>query len=130
MSKNIQLIKEAYSNFQKGNIPALLESLHDDINWIDPGYPDIPHNGKRKGKKEVMEFFTGMGNALTFDIFEPQLFIEGGNNVAVKGFFSGTANETGKRFESNWVMLWEIQNGKIISYENFFDTNNAVNSLK
>ncbi len=122
MSKNIQLVQEAYQNFGEGNIPGLLDLLTENVSWIDPGYPNLPYGGNRSGKKEVMEFFTGMGSQITFERFEPQFYLQDGNYVIAKGFFSGKSNEKGKPFESSWIMLWEIIDNKIKSYESFVDT--------
>ena len=68
--------------------------------------------GKRKGKDEVLNFLRWAKQFL-FTHFEPQQFMNDGNNVIVKGFFTGKSNSTGKAFESEWVMIWEVENEKV-----------------
>ena len=130
MESKIQTIQQVYGEFGKGNVPGVLNLLHDDVSWSDPGYPEIPYAAKRNGKDEVMNFFIEMSSTVTFSQFEPRLFLNDGNFVVVKGFFAGKGNATGKTFESDWVMIWEVVDGKVKSYEAFVDTNKMVTAIK
>lgn len=130
MNSKIQTVQQIYAEFGKGNPQGVLDLLTDDVTWTDPGYPEIPYAGKRKGKNEVMDFFTEMGKTVSFSNFEPQQFLNDGNVVVVKGFFSGKGNDTGKSFESEWVMLWEVENGKVRNYHAFVDTFKMATALK
>src|SRR5947207_3439958 len=109
MNSKIQTVQQIYAEFGSGNPEGVLTLLTDDVTWTDPGYPEIPYAGKRKGKKEVMDFFTEMGKTVSFANFQPQQFLNDGNMVVVRGFFTGKANSTGKSFESEWVMIWEVE---------------------
>jgi ketosteroid isomerase-like protein len=129
METNIQTIQKGYAEFGSGNIEAVVDLMHDDITWTDPGYPAIPHSGIRKGKNEAGKFFGEMAGNISFTRFEPQQFLQDGNYVTVKGFFAGKANATGKTFESDWIMLWELADGKIKSYQSFFDTHQMAAAL-
>ncbi len=126
----VQVVQQLYAEFGKGNVQGVLNLLHDDVTWIDPGAPDIPYAGKRKGKQEVQQFFMGMGGALEFTRFEPQQFFTDGNFVLVKGYFAGKSRSTGKSAESDWMMMWEVVNGKVKSYQAFLDTHNLVSAFK
>ena len=127
---HVEVVQQCYAEFGKGNVQGLLNLLHDDVTWIDPGAPDIPYAGERKGKQEVQQFFMGMGSAVEFTRFEPQLFLNDGNFVVVKGYFSGKSRSTGKAAESDWVMIWEVVNDKVKSYQAFIDTHNVASALK
>ena len=129
MESKIQIVQQVYGEFGKGNVPGVLNLLHDDVSWSDPGYPEIPYAAKRNGKDEVMNFFIEMSSTVTFSQFEPRLFLNDGNFVVVKGFFAGKGNATGKIFESDWVMIWEVVDGKVKSYEAFVDTNKMATAI-
>ena len=126
----IGVVQQCYSEFGKGNAQGVLNLLTDDVSWTDPGYPEIPYAGKRQGKNEVMNFFIDMSKTITFTRFEPQQFLNEGNNVVVKGFFTGKSNATGKTFESEWMMIWAIVDGKVKYYQAFIDTHKVVAALK
>ncbi|MBS1537921.1 MAG: nuclear transport factor 2 family protein [Bacteroidetes bacterium] len=122
MSSKILTVQQCYAEFGKGNPHGVLELLTDDIIWIDPGYPHIPYAGKCQGKEEVLNFFIQMSQTVAFTRFEPQQFLCDGNFVVVKGYFTGKANETGKTFETEWVMIWEVIDEKVKRYQAFIDT--------
>lgn len=122
MANNIEIVQQCYAEFGNGNIPGILNLLSDDVKWVDPGAPDIPFAGTRTGKEAVSGFFTDMAATVTFTHFEPQHFYSDGNAVFVKGIFTGTANNTGKTFDSDWAMLWEVIDGKVTSFQAFSDT--------
>ncbi|MBK9985234.1 MAG: nuclear transport factor 2 family protein [Saprospiraceae bacterium] len=130
MTSKIQTVQQCYAEFGKGNPQGVLDLLTDDVTWTDPGYPEIPYAGKCKGKSEVLHFFTEMGKTISFTHFEPQQFMNDGNNVIVKGFFIGKSNHTGKTFESEWMMIWEVENEKVKTYQAFIDTFKVVAALK
>jgi ketosteroid isomerase-like protein len=120
--KNIQVVQQVYADFGKANVEGVSGALTDDIKWSDPGYPDIPYAAQRNGKSEVMNFFMEMGKAVSYTQFIPQEFFADKDAVIVKGTFAGKANATGKSFESDWVMIWKLRNGKIYSYQAWVDT--------
>ena len=130
MNDKIQTVQQCYAEFGKGNPQGVLDLLTDDITWTDPGYPEIPYAGKCKGKSEVMNFFTGMSKTISFIQFEPQQFMNDGNHVIVKGFFTGKSNDLGKTFESEWMMIWEVIDGKVKNYQAYIDTYNVAAALK
>ncbi len=131
MSTKIQIIQQFYEELGKGNPQGAIDLLTDDVVWIDPGYPDLPFAGNRKGKEQVMDFMMKMNNTVTYTQMEPQHFYNDGEVVMVKGFFKGTGNATGKSFTSPWMMLWKVNNeGKIKYYEAFVDTVNMANALR
>lgn len=122
MKSNSEVVQQCYAEFAKGNAQGVLDLLHDDIVWIDPGYPEIPYAGKRVGKSDVLNFFVEMGSTVEFTRFEPQHFYNDGTAVIVKGYFAGKGRASGKIFESEWVMIWEVEDGKVHHYQAFVDT--------
>ena len=67
-----------------------------------------------------------MAEATTFDTFEPREFIGQGDQVAVVGHYRGKANPTGKSYASDWVMVFEIRNGKVMRFREFTDSAQLV----
>ena len=130
MTKAIEMVQQCYAEFGKGNVEGVLNLLHEDVLWIDPGYPEIPYAGKCSGKNEVMNFFIGMSRTVSFTRFEPQEFYNDGEMVTVKGYFTGHGVDSKKAFETEWVMLWKVSGGKIKYYQAFIDTYNVAIGIK
>jgi uncharacterized protein len=78
---NIQTAQNGYAAFGRGDIPAILELLSDDIEWVDPGPSEVPTAGTHQGKEAVLAWFVTLGENLDFQVFEPREFIAQGDKV-------------------------------------------------
>ena len=125
----IEVIQQAYACFGKGDIPGILELLHEQVSWIDPGYPDLPYAGRRSGKEEVVNFFQQLDSYVQFTTFEARNFLSDGDYV-VQGYFEGLGRQSGKAFASDWAMIWTVDQGLISSYQAYADTVQAAKALK
>jgi ketosteroid isomerase-like protein len=117
---NVQLVQDAYAAFQRGDIPGLLNSLSDDIEWVEPAVP--PLGGVYRGKDGVAEFFRKVGETSEFASFEPQRFVAQGDHVIALGHYNATVRATGRTYDSDWAMLFVITGGKISKFQEFTDT--------
>jgi len=70
----------------------------------------------------VADFFAGVQKFDDIHSFEPREFIEAGEHVAVLGWESVTARDTGKKFESEWVHVFIVKSGKVTRWRGFFNT--------
>jgi ketosteroid isomerase-like protein len=130
MNDKIQVVQQCYAEFGKGNPQGVINLLKDNVVWIDPGYPEIPYAGRRNGKEDVMSFFTGLAETVTLHVFEPREFFCDGANVFVRGYFEGSSNATGKAFQSDFMMQWEVEDGKVKYYQAYLDTAKVANAIK
>ena len=79
---NIQTAKGAYEAFGRGDIPAVLEVMTDDIEWVFPGPAEvIPIAGTYRGKDAVGGWSQTLATNLDFQVFEPREFIAQGDNL-------------------------------------------------
>jgi uncharacterized protein len=63
----------------------------------------------------------GMGQ-IDVSMFEPQEYLNVGNNVVVIGRWSCKVRKSGKSFQTKWVLVFELANGKITRFRDFEDT--------
>jgi len=69
--ENVQTAKDGYAAFGRGDLPGILELLTDDIEWVNPGPPDvIPGAGTHRGKDAVAGFFGTLAQSTDFQAFE------------------------------------------------------------
>lgn len=130
MESATDIVKQCYADFGQGNIAGVMGRLSEQVTWTDPGYPDIPYAGKRNGKQEVGEFFGEMNSHIEFTRFEPKAFHEDDGTVFVTGYFAGKSRKTGRSFESEWAMVWKVENNKVNFYQAYVDTRNIVKALE
>ncbi len=60
MADNVELLRNTYEAFGRGDIPAVLGVFAEDIEWSVPEV--IPHGGKARGREEVGGFFERLGS--------------------------------------------------------------------
>ncbi|MDP4264988.1 MAG: nuclear transport factor 2 family protein [Bacteroidota bacterium] len=120
--QNIQVVQNGFADFLKGNIPGLLDSCNDDIVWGSYDNPLVPYAGTYHGKKGVAEFFTTLAGHIDYSAFEPKEFFADGDHVFVKGYHAGTVKSTHKTFGHDFMMVFQIQDGKIKSFFAWVDS--------
>ncbi len=121
-TKNTQIVKEGYENFGSGDIEGLLNLFSDDISWTTPTVEGAAMTGERNGREDVGRFFAELAGSEEFSTFEPTEFIAQGDRVVVLGKSAGTVKETGRNFETDWVHVFTVKDGKVSGFHEFFDT--------
>ncbi|MDB5228768.1 MAG: hypothetical protein JWN78_2961 [Bacteroidota bacterium] len=128
---NTMVVQQAYGHFGSGNIPALLDSLTDDVKWHEPGPKEIlPWVGTYNGKQGVGEFFTTLDREIDFLKFEPREFIEQGNKVVALGYMEAKSKKTGRTSATDWAMVFTLKNGKVSNFQSYNDTHDGVEAFK
>ncbi len=117
-----ETVRQLYADFSRGNIPAMLQHVADDVDWECVCPPALPYAGRRRTRDEVAKFFTDIPKADQIHQFEPREFIDGGDHVTVLGVEQSTALETQKEFTSEWVHVFSFKGGKITRWRGFFNT--------
>jgi ketosteroid isomerase-like protein len=127
-ARNTQIVKDAYAAFLRGDIAAILAMVDDAVQWqgVIGTEGVLPQAGLRQGRDAVAEFFSQVDATVGFDEFAPGEFIAQGDQVAVVGSYRGRAKTTGERFETVWVMVFTIRDGKIARFREFTDSAQLV----
>jgi len=123
-AQNTKIVQEAYAAFGRRDIPAVLATMDDAVVWR-PAYgaaKHVPLSGERRGKAAVGEFFKTVAEVQDFDTFEPREFVAQGDKVITLGHYAATVKATGRRFDSDFVMVFTLRNGKLVDFQEFLDT--------
>lgn len=120
--QNKQLVLQGYQLFQAGDINGLIQLFADDIEWIGLPTEFIPFSGNYHGKQEVAQFFSELDQAQEAEQFEPQEFIAENDKVVVLGQARWSVRATGQTYDSPWVHIFTIRDGKIARFQQFNDT--------
>lgn len=65
VQENMQLVKDGYAAFARGDIQGLLALFAEDIEWVIPG-AGLPLAGTYRGKAGVASFFEKLALELKF----------------------------------------------------------------
>ena len=110
---NVGVVQQGYEALGRGDIPALLDLMADDVEWTLQGPPVIPWAGTRRGREGVAEFFSLLGETLEFEQFEPREFVAQGDTVVVLGYERSLVKPTGRTFGQEWAHVYTLRDGKI-----------------
>ncbi len=127
---NTEIVQKGYECFGNGDIPGLLALFADDIAWTVPTIENAPFAGSRTGIASVGEFFTQLSEAEDITRFEPLEFIAEGDKVVVLGESEATVRSTGKSYQTDWVHVFHVQDGKVKEFQEFFDNAAATRAFQ
>jgi uncharacterized protein len=128
---NVQAAQAGYAAFGRGDMPAILEMLADDIEWVDPGPAGLlPTAGTHRGKDAVMAWFGTLGGNVDFEVFEPREFIAQGDKVVVLIHSESTARSTGKKLTQEHAHVHTYRDGKLAHFVEYVDTAPIMEALK
>jgi uncharacterized protein len=114
---NVDLARGAYDAFARGDVPGLLASLAEDVDWNVPAV--LPHGMKAHGREEVGRFFEGLGATWSDFQVEVDDFVGSDDRVCVIGRARGRldGSDTGYGF----VHSWTVRNGALARFDEYVD---------
>lgn len=127
-AQNTKVVQEAYAAFGRGDVQGILDRLDDSIVWkaVYGAGPHVPTAGERRGKPAIAEFFKQVAANVNFSRFEPKEFVATGDKVVALGHYTATT-PIGKKFDSDFAMVFTLRNGKVVHFQEFTDSA-AVNA--
>lgn len=127
---NTEIVQKGYECFGTGDVEGLLSLFSEDIIWSVPEIENAPFAGTRSGTAAVAEFFTQLVESEDLTRFEPLEFIAEGDKVVVLGESAATVRSTGKTYETEWVQVFHLQDGKVTEFKEFFDNAAATRAFQ
>ena len=124
MGASREVVDRAYAAFGRGDIPAIIELLYDDVEWSSPG--TLPQGGGFRGKDGVLEFFQGVGAAWDSLEIETENVDELGDGRVVGVVRGSGALRGGGPAEYGAVHLFTVQGGKITRFRELVDVDQAL----
>ncbi len=129
-AENINVAQQGYDNFKTGSIAALVEQMTEDVVWQLPEIKGVPLAGVRSGRAGVADFFSTLARDQEVIEFTPQEFIAQNDKVVSLGHYKWRVKETSREFESDFVHIFTIRDGKIAGFREHFDTAAAAAAYK
>jgi ketosteroid isomerase-like protein len=118
MAGGAELVRGAYEAFGRGDVPAVLEVLADDVSWNAPDV--IPQGGSFHGRDGAGQFFQGLGGAWEELRLDVEDVIEGGDNVVGFGRATGRLRGGGDS-GYGFVHIFTVSGGRVIRFREYVD---------
>jgi uncharacterized protein len=124
-AENVETVRTAYAAFMRGDLGGVAEYFADDVEWEAPD--SLPNGGLVRGRDAVIENFSQIPTIWTSFSVEPLEYIDAGDHVVVTGVQRGTG--AAGSFESRYLHLFTLSDGKVVRGEFIGDTAKARDAL-
>jgi ketosteroid isomerase-like protein len=128
--RNAATVAGIYESFGRGDIPAILDQLADDVEWLY-AVPDhgMPWYRPRSGHAGVVEFFRTLSEGMPVHRFEPQRIIGQGDTVA--SLISLGASLAGREINVHAAHFWTFNSdGKAVRLQLLIDQTEMVEAYR
>ena len=108
---NTDTVRAAYAAFEVGDVPAVLASLADDVEWIDA--EGFPTGGTYRGHDEVVQkVFMPLVEDYDGFTVKAESFVGEGDTVVSVGWYEGRYKQTGKVARARFADVWTLRDGQ------------------
>ena len=123
MGKAVEVIKDLYAAFGRGDVPAVLGAFDAAIQWTEAEGFLYADGNPYIGPQAVAEGVFGrvVGDMDNFAV-HPVNVIDGGDTVVTEGRYTGTWRATGTPLDAQFAHVWEVRDGKIVRFQQYTDT--------
>ena len=124
MAANREVVESAYAAFSKGDIPALLDLLDEQVEWSSP--KTLPQGGSFRGKDGVGDFFVGVGAAWDPLELEVEVVDDLGNDLVVGLVHLSGSLRGGGSAGYGATHVFTVRGSKITRFREYVDADNAI----
>jgi len=118
---NKQIIENGYKCFATGDIPGLLGTFDENIEWTEA--EGFPYGGTYTGANAIVEnVFMKLGGEWEGFSAVPNEILDAGDNIVALGHYTGKYKETGKSMKVPFAHVWTLRDGKIVKFVQYTDT--------
>jgi ketosteroid isomerase-like protein len=127
MNNNLKTIHSIYDAFGKGDIPAIIDCLAEDVQWEkwddnSAQQAGVPWLQARQGKEGALTFFKIVGE-LNIKDFRVLSIMSNENQVAVEFIIEADVPATRGHYRDEEMHLWTFdEQGKVIRLRHYADT--------
>lgn len=127
---NLEIVKSTYEGkTSEENGENLERHLSADATWTEA--KGFAYSGTYTGFEAISKnVFHRLATEWIGYKFTPEGYIADGDKVVAYGTYTGIYKNTNKSFEARVVHLWQLKNGKIVSFEQFVDSQPVNDAMK
>lgn len=127
---NLEIVKSTYEGkTSEENGQNLAKYVAEDISWTEA--KGFPYAGTYIGLENITKnVFSRLGGEWIDYKFTPEDYVASDDKVVAYGTYTGTYKITGKSFTARVAHLWKLKDRKIISFEQFVDSQTVNDAVK
>ncbi|WP_027054223.1 nuclear transport factor 2 family protein [Mesorhizobium erdmanii] len=121
MSRNYEVIKAHYAGSDNKDLAAMMAPVTDKTAWTEMA--GFPYAGTYVGADAIISgVFKRIGEEWEGYALKVDTLVDGDSTIVGIGTYSGVYKKTGKAMSARVVHVWEMLDGKAVSFEQFTDT--------
>lgn len=127
---NLEIVKSTYEGkTSEENGKNLAKHVADNLSWTEA--KGFPYAGTYIGLDEVTKnVFSRLGSEWIDYKFTPEDYVANDDKVVAYGTYSGTYKITGKPFSARVAHVWKLKDSRIVSFEQFVDSQTVNEAMK
>lgn len=127
---NLEIVKSTYEGkTSEENGKNLAQYSAENISWTEA--KGFPYSGTYIGLDEITKnVFSRLGSEWIDYKFTPEDYVVSDDKVVAYGNYTGTYKITGKSFSARVAHIWKLKDSKIISFEQFVDSQTVNDAVK
>jgi ketosteroid isomerase-like protein len=126
MSEMAEVMRGAYEAFSRGELDAVVDLLHPEVEWVPPTDSVEPH--PLRGRDAVRDYLAP--NIFEEQSAEPLELIEEGDRVLVVARVRARARGSGIEIDQVVYHLFTIENGLAVRFSAHIDREDALAALR
>lgn len=126
----IQIVLRLYDALRQGDVSDMLALLGPDVEWSEPANPFNPASGVHRGEAGLREWLRLRHESEEILVLQPRQILSSPDSVAVVGHSTCRARSTGRTYETDFVHVATIRDGKVVRFQQFFDTFAAAEAFR
>jgi len=125
---NLKAAIRAWNDTKGGSIDTWLDLMADRIDWrsLADGVQAVPWTETRKTKAEVRGYLDGLTAAFAMDHYTVEQYVCDGDTIVAIGTTAWHCKATSKRIDTPIVTVWRFEDGKVVSFFEYYDTARLV----
>lgn len=121
--ENVATVRRLYEAFAAGDVPAILELMSPDIEWVEAeNFPYADNNPYRGPEAVLTGVFGRLGTEWHGFGAHPEEYLDAGDTVVVLGRYTGTCVATGNGMNPEMAHIVRVSGGKITAFRQYVDT--------
>jgi ketosteroid isomerase-like protein len=122
---DVEIVRRGYEAFSRGDVDAVLEVLHPDVEWHAP--PTLPESGTLHGREAVRRWLESYGDAWEETRADIEDIREEGERVVAQVRLSGRGRGSGVAVSGNSDLhVWRLRDGLVYSVRMYQGTTDAL----
>ncbi|MFN2531557.1 MAG: nuclear transport factor 2 family protein [Pyrinomonadaceae bacterium] len=130
MQPNIEVVRGLYDSFSKGDVPGVLNQMHEQVEWNEAENFIYADGNPYVGPQAVLEgVFMRIGTDWNDFKVTPEEWLDAGNRIVVLGTYRGQHRNTGSEVAAQFAHVWSLKEGRIVRFQQYTDTKQFADAV-